>query len=403
MRQTFPEEEQGMAMAIFSMGIMIGPAIGPTLGGWITDNLSWPWIFFINLPVGIVGIFMTWKNVHEPDDVRNANLARGESLRKNMDWLGIAFMAIGISTLQYFLEEGPSKDWFESTQIIVCAFIATVSLIAFVIRELTFSHPVVNLRLFRDVTFASASLVAAVVFAALMASMFLLPLFMQELLGFNATQSGISLMPRTLAMLAVTPFLGRLYNHVAPSILIALGAATFIIGSFQLGSLTLQSGFANLVSPLLITGAGLAFLMIPLNTVALSSIARKDLADAAGLNSFIRQIGGSIGLTIFVTLLDRYIIRSSGDLMAHVTPLRFEVQQQLAPLSQQLAARIPDLNMAQAFLIRLVNAKVALQSRVLAFEKLFLLQGFLFFIILPLSFFLKVDRGKKDHVDTLME
>src|SRR6478735_7028856 len=232
MRQTFPPEEQGMAMAMFSMVIMIGPAIGPTLGGWITDNYAWPWIFFINLPVGILGIFMTYKNVHDSADVKAANAARAEGLRKNMDWLGIALMAIGISTLQYFLEEGPSKDWFESTPIMICGFLAAVSLAAFVIRELTFSHPVVNLRLFQDRVFATGTAIAAIVFAVMMGSMFLLPVFMQEMLGFDATESGMSLMPRTLAMLVVTPLVGRLYNKVPPALIIAFGALTFIVGSF---------------------------------------------------------------------------------------------------------------------------------------------------------------------------
>lgn len=404
MRQTFPPEEQGMAMAVFSMVIMVGPAVGPTLGGWITDNFSWPWIFFINLPVGFVGIFMTWKNVHDSADVRAANLARAEGLRKNMDWLGIALMAVAISTLQYFLEEGPAKDWFESTTILVCGFLAAVTLAAFVIRELTFSHPVVNLRLFRDPTFASGTVIAAIVFAALMGSMFLLPVFMQELLGFDATESGVTLMPRTLAMLVVTPFVGRLYSKVPPALIIAFGALTFIIGSVQLSYITLESGTMDIISPLMITGVGLACLMIPLTTVALTSIERKDLADAAGLSSFIRQIGGSVGLTIFATLLGRYASFAKASVGWHVSALRPEVGSYVSALSQRMVARVGDPNLAQALAVKALSGKAALQGMVLAFEKSFLLQAVAFIVVLPLLVFLKSgDNKPPEHIEVSME
>jgi MFS family permease len=149
LRQTFPPAEQGMAMAVFSMVIMVGPAVGPVLGGWITDDYSWPWIFFVNLPVGILGIWLTARNVHEPADVLAANRARAAIARKHLDWAGIALMAIAIGALQYVLEEGPSEDWFDSTHIVVAAYIAAVGLVAFVIRELTATAPVVDLRMFR--------------------------------------------------------------------------------------------------------------------------------------------------------------------------------------------------------------------------------------------------------------
>lgn len=405
MRQTFPAHEQGIAMAVFSMVIMIGPAIGPTLGGWITDNFSWPWIFFINLPVGILGIFMTWRNVHDSADVRAANLERAEALRKNMDWLGIALMTVGISTLQYFLEEGPAKDWFDSTPIMVCGFIAAVSLAAFMIRELTFSHPVINLRLFKDPTFSSGTAVAAVVFAALMGSMFLLPVFMQELLGFDATESGIVLMPRTLAMLVVTPFVGRLYSRIHPALIIAFGGLSFIVGSFQLSYITLESGPSDITFPLMITGVGLACLMIPLTTVALSSIQRKDIADAAGLNSFVRQIGGSVGLTIFATLLSRYATHAKAGLAPHLSLLRPEVSYYVSGLTRQIASRIPDPILAQALTVQTLKGKVALQGMVLAFEKSFQLQSLVFLAVLPLLVFIRQHDNKAStaHVEVSME
>jgi DHA2 family multidrug resistance protein len=389
LRQTFPPEEQGMAMAIFSMVIMVGPAIGPTLGGWITDNMSWPWIFYINLPVGIVGTFMTWKNVHDSADVRAANAKRAAVLRQNMDWAGIALMAVGVSALQYFLEEGPANDWLESKMILAVGWVAAFSLVAFVIRELTFPHPVVNLKLFRDPTFASGTAISAIVFAALMGSMFLLPLFMQELLGFDATLSGVTLMPRTLAMLVVTPFIGRFYNKVPPAVVIAVGSLAFVIGNYQLSHITLESGPGDIILPLVVTGFGIACLMIPLTTVALSTIRREDLADAAGLNSFVRQIGGSVGLTLFATLLTRFAVGAKASVAWHVTELSPTAAARFAATVQRLMGRGLDLNLAHALTVKMLSGRAALEGMVLAFEKSFLLQGLAFLVVLPLLVFLK--------------
>ncbi len=391
LRQTFPPQEQGMAMALFSMVIMVGPAIGPTLGGWIIDNFNWPWIFYINLPVGILGIFMTWKNVHEPDDVKEANRVRGESLKTHMDWAGIILMVIAVSTLQYFLEEGPSKDWFESNVILATGLISAISFIALAIRELTFSHPVINLRLFNDPTFLSGTVISGVMFGVLMGSMFLLPVFMQELLGFNATMSGVNLMPRTLAMLAVTPVVGKLYNHVKPAYTVAVGVLLFIFGSFQLSHLTLQSSSSDIIIPLLITGVGLACLFVPLTTAALTHIPRHHLADAAGLNSFVRQIGGSVGLTIVATLLVRYGKIATSTVSWHISGLRPEVADAVAALTKKFSYLGPD--QAQVLVTKMLLGRATLQGMVLAFDKAFLLQGIAFVVVLPMLFFLRVGKS----------
>ena len=380
LRQTFPPHEQGMAMAIFSMVIMVGPAVGPVLGGWITDNYSWPWIFYINLPVGLIGILMTVQNVHEPDDVRAANRARAELARKNLDIAGIVLMIVGIGALQYLFEEGPQDDWFDSMEIRVCAFVAAVGLVGFVIRELTATAPVVNLRLFKDATFTSATVIAFVMFGMLMGSMFLLPVFCQESLHYTATLSGIVLMPRTLAMMAVSPIVGRLYNKVQPAFIVGVGVVLFAIGSWQLSNITLDTGSRDMVIPLIITGAAFACLFVPLTTAALSKVERHLMADAAGLNSFVRQVGGSIGLTIFATMFTNYAIEAHGALSAHLTVLRPEV----------VGAIMHAANPRMAFGYLALHSYQ--QATVLSFDRVFLLQGILFFLVIPLLFFLRVPR-----------
>ncbi len=392
LRQTFPPKEQGMAMALFGMAVMIGPAVGPTLGGYITDQFDWPWIFYINLPVGGLGLLMVWRFVHEPTDIREANRARAETQRANMDWAGIALLTVGIASLQFFLEEGARRDWFESNVIIVVAAIAGLCLVAFVIQELTTKAPVVNLRLFKDQVFLSGTIIGAVMFAMLMGSMFLLPLFMQELLGFTATQSGITLMPRTLAMMLATPFVGRIYNKVSPAILIGIGVVLFSVGSVELSHLTLQSSGASIISSLVVTGFGFSFLFVPLTTTALSKIPRHQLTDATGLNSLFRQVGGSIGLTIFATLLTRYMHVATAGLSSSVSLLRPEVANRVSAIQAGLMARGMDSMTARAAAIKMIGGNVAAQSAVLSFEKMFLLQAIAFLVVLPLLFFLKVER-----------
>jgi DHA2 family multidrug resistance protein len=392
LRQTFPPHEQGIAMAMFAMVVMIGPAVGPVLGGYITDNYSWPWIFYINLPVGLIGIMMTTQNVTEPDDVRVANRARAELARKNLDLAGIALMVIGVGALQYLFEEGPQQDWFDSVEIQIAAFTCAVALIAFVIRELTATAPVVNLRLFRDPTFAAATAVSFVMFGMLMGSMFLLPVFTQEGLHYTATLSGIVLMPRTLAMMLMSPLVGRMYNRVQPAFIVGFGVILFSIGSWQLGKISLDTSSTEMIGPLVVTGAAFACLFVPLTTAALSRIERHLMADAAGLNSFIRQVGGSVGLTVFATLFTRSIVEARAGLAPHLTALRPEVTERLAAIKTAAIAHGATPEAAQALAGRLLGGSVIRQATVLGFDRVFLLQALLFLGVLPLLFLVRVPR-----------
>lgn len=400
LRQTFPPHEQGMAMAMWAMAVMIGPAIGPSLGGVIIDNYSWPWIFYINLPVGALGAFMTWRFVHEPEDVRRANRARAEQQRRSLDVAGIVLMCVGVATLQYLLEEGPRADWFESKRIVIAAFIALLALATFIAQELVAEAPVVNLRLFRDPTFASGTALGAVLYSVLMGSMFLLPVFMQELLHYDATHSGVMLMPRTIAMMVATPIVGRLYARVPPAVTMAVGVVLFMVASFQLSHITLQSSQGDIAVPLLVTGVAFACLFIPLTTAALAKVPRHLLADAAGLSSFVRQLGGTVGLTVFATLLSRYATQASAALRSNVTGLRPEVSVELAAIRSGLAARGLDAGAADIAARKLAAGRITVQGLVLAFEKSFLLQGMAFIAVFPLLFFLRVDTKQRSSATT---
>jgi DHA2 family multidrug resistance protein len=394
LRRTFPPHEQGMAMAVFGMAVVLGPAIGPTLGGFIVDHYSWPWIFFINLPVGALGMVMVSTFVHEDEEVLRANHAQAEREKKNIDWSGIVLLAVGLALVQYVLEEGQRDDWFESHTISACLAIGIIALIAFVIRELTASTPAVDLRLFKEKTFLSATLIGAVQFAILMANLFLLPVFMQEMLGYSAIDTGLSLLPRAAIMFVANPIVGKLYNKVSVRWLVGNGVICVSIGSFAMSTFTLQTGLHQIILATLIQGIGFSCLFIPLAAAALAHIPKTRLADAAGLNSLFRQLGGSIGLAVFATLLTRAGIVARASLLAHVTEVRPEVTGRLAQITAGLGARGLDPASARTGAFKALSGMVFGQGMTIAFERMFFLAGIVFLVVLPLLYFLRVARTR---------
>jgi MFS transporter, DHA2 family, multidrug resistance protein len=398
LRQTFPPEEQGMAMALFGLAVVVGPAAGPVLGGYIIDNLNWPWIFYINLPIGLLGIFMVTRFVHEPEDIRRANHDRAAEQRKNLDWVGVVLMTGGLASLQYVLEEGSRNDWFASTAVAVCTIAAGLLLSAFVVRELTAPVPAVDLSLFKDKVFLSGTLIGAMMFAILMSITFLLPLFMQALLGFSAIQSGTALMPRALAMMVAIPIAGRLYNYVQPRILVMIGVALVALSAYEMSHYTLDTGGHSVIAAIVLQGFGFAALFVPLTTVALASIPRYRLTDATGLNSLLRQIGGSLGLAAFATLLPHFEQTARVGLLAHLWPGRPEVIQRVGMIQSGLVARGLDPGAAQAAATRVLDGLVTRQAMLLAFERMFVLAGVAFLFVIPFAFLLKAPpnlRGRK--------
>jgi len=402
LRQTFPPKEQGMAMALFGMAVVLGPAFGPTLGGYIVDNYSWPWIFYINVPIGIISLLMVSRFVHEPDDVRAALHTMAARQRKNMDWSGIALLFIGLGTMQYVIEEGNRNDWFASGEIKIITLVAIVSLVALVIRELSARVPAVDFSLFKDVVFTSGTMIGAVMFAMLMAVTFLLPLFMQLLLGFSATQSGLALMPRSLSMLVVMPIVGRIYNKVSPRLVVAFGIILFAYTAWQMGHYTLATSTADVVQVLIIQGVAFSCLFIPLTTMALSTIPRHRLSDATGLNSLLRQTGGSVGLAVFATLLTRFSIKARGDMLSHFSPSSPAMAARMNGIQRMLQARGLDIIAAQKNAIRMIDGQLRQQAMLISFEKLFYLSGILFLFVLPLVFFLKAPKST-EKIDVHVE
>ena len=258
-----------------------------------------------------------------------------------------------------------------------------VSFVAFIIRELTATAPVVNLRLFKDAAFTSATLIAFVMFGMLLGSMFLLPVFCEESLHYTATLTGIVLIPRTLAMMAMSPIVGRLYNKIQPAIIVAFGVILFVIGSYEFSTVTLETSATRMVIPLVITGFAFACLFVPLTTAALSNTPRHLMADAAGLNSFVRQVGGSVGLTIMTTLFTDFVVAGYSTVSSHITQLRPEVVDKLARTQSWLVAHGVAPSSAKLAAGRMLGHRVMVQSSVLGFDRVFMLQGLLFLGVHP--------------------
>lgn len=387
LRQTFPPEEQGMAMAAFTWIVTVGPAFAPTLGGYIVDNFHWSWIFFINLPIGAIGFLMVSSFVEEPEDVRAANQAAARFERHNIDFTGIALLCVGLASFQYIVAEGQRHDWFESSWITGVALLSALSLTAFVLHELTTAAPAVHLRLFKDIKFACGSLLAGLMFFVFVASMFLLSLYMQEVLGFDAIDAGLALLPRTMVMVIAIPILGRLYNRLPLRPLIVLGLLISGWGVYQMSLFTLESSSRDIMLALALQGLGTSLLFVPLNTVALEDVPRHQMADGTGLNSLMRQIGASLGLAVFAGLLTRYTMQAQVALSTHVVAGRPEVMERLAlaqgGLGPSLGGAVDEAS------LRVIAATVERQATMLAFDRLFALAALMFLAVLPLLYFLR--------------
>ena len=375
MMETFPPRQQGMGQAVFGMGATLGPSLGPTLGGWITNAWSWPWIFYVNIPLGLLAAFLCWSYLPEPQWVRRA---------ETTDWLGIALLVLGVGALQTFLERGNRLDWFESNLISALALIAAASLVAFVWHELRAVHPVVDLRVFRHRALGVACACGAILGVGLYGSVFLFPLFTQQVLHWSSWQSGIAIAPSSLATALCMPIAGRLIWRTGPAPLFALGIALFIPTLWSMSHWTTQSGASDLFWPQIGRGVALGLMFVPLSMSALRSLPPQDMLQGAGLYNLFRQTGGSMGIAILATLVDHRAVLHHAYLAESVSPFSVATQQRLQSLTGGLAARGLDPTSALEGARKLLDGTLSAQSAVLAFRDCYLGILILFVLMIPL-------------------
>ncbi len=367
--ETFPHEKRGAAMAIFGMGAMVGPAIGPALGGWIIDNASWPLIFFINVPIGIVALLMTIAFIPNPKYIK--------AHEGSFDWIGLGLLTAGLASLQYVLARGQRDDWFSSSTIVILTTVAVVSLTLFVTKALRDRHPIVDLRVFKHRSFTVGTTLGIIMGFGLFGTALILPLFFQQMLGFTAFDTGLALMPGALATAVSMLLVGRMLNRIDGRIWIAIGMAIFAISTWMLGDLNVQAGYWDVFWPRVLQGFALGFLFVPLSTISLGSIPIGEMAGATGLYTLLRNLGGSFGIAILTTLQTREMAIAWNVLAGGVTK-------------------------THGYSIGALTQMVAQQSAMISYDYLFRFTAIVFVLSAPLLFLMQRTRGAPPPAELAM-
>ncbi len=380
-RQIFPREQQGFVQAVFLLGIIVAPTLGPTLGGWITDNYTWNWCFFINVPIAIASTFLVTTFLKDPP---------GQKRRSGgVDWLGISLLTVGLGALQYVLEEGNQDDWFSNAWILRLSFLAAACLIGMVWWELTprNPHPIVNFRVLRNRELAASIFLFVALGFGLYGGVFIFPLFTQSLLHFTPTETGLALLPGGLATAVTALICGRLLNGarplVDPRILIAIGVGIFVVSMWDLGHLTTAAGEPDVRIALIIRGAGLGFLFTPINSVAYASLKPSEAQQASGLINLSRQLGGSFGIAVLSTYLTRHVQFHRADLAANFFAGNPAFDQRYGATVANLVAHGSSMLQAQKTAYALLDLTLQKQASMLAYNDSWLLILLCFLCVAP--------------------
>lgn len=387
LRQIFPKEEQGLVQAVFMLGVIVAPTLGPTLGGWITDNYTWNWCFFINVPIGIVSIFLVSTFLLDPPDQKAPTGA--------IDWLGIALLTVGVGGMQYVLEEGNKRDWFEDSLIVRLAILSAVSLITMVWWEFhpRNKHPVVDFHVLKNRTLASGLFLFIALGFGLYGGVFLFPLFAQGILNFTPTETGLVMMPGGIATGFSALICGVLLNGAKPKadarVLIAIGVILFAISMWIMGHLSTDAGVDDVRFALLVRGFGLGLLFVPINNVVYASIKPQEAQQASGLINLARQLGGAFGIAVLVNYLrDRTEIHRV-DLVSSVVPGSLMTEQRLGMMTQGFIARGMDAVHAHQAALASLNGQVQRQANMLGFNDSWMLVLIVFVAVSPAILLLK--------------
>jgi DHA2 family multidrug resistance protein len=329
--ESFPPRKHGMAMAVFAVGVVIAPIVGPTLGGWLTDQYSWRWCFYINLAVGILALLMMQALIFDPPYLKRVDVRR-------IDFIGLGLLAVGLGCLQVVLDKGQREDWFESAWLTKFAIVSAVALVALLFWELHTRAPVVDLRALRDRNLSVGTLLMFGFGCALYSSLVLYPILLQTLLGYTALLSGLALSPGGVATLLALPLAGRLVGVVDTRLLIGIGFILVSAGLLMMAGFDLQVDFMTVVWPRVVLGLGLAFCFVPLATITFSNVSKAAMGNATGIYNLMRNIGGSVGIAMSTTMLARRSQYHQNVLVGHVTPFDLQVSTTLEKMKMLLGA-----------------------------------------------------------------
>jgi DHA2 family multidrug resistance protein len=381
MLEAFAPKDRGKAMAFFGIGVVVAPVLGPVLGGWLTDNYSWRWVFYVNLPVGIAAFTMVRAYVFDPPYI-----TRGTA---RIDYWGIGLLAIGIAALQIGLDQGQQEDWFSSDLIRVLAAMTVVGLAGFVAHALLSRDPVVDLRLFKEPTFATGVALITAMGFGLYGSLVLMPVLLQTLLGYPALQAGYAMAPRGLGTLIAMPAVGLLMNRTDPRRMLGLGFVLNAVTMYWMAGLNLQSGFWDIFWPQFVQGIGLGLLFVPLTTVTMDRIASKDMGHATSLFNLLRNIGGAAGIAMIQTVLARDRQEHFNVLGAHINAYSPSTQLMVQNLRSTFMARGSDFATATDRAYAALFGMVQKQAAMIAFIDGFKFLAVVFLLLLPLVFLMR--------------
>ena len=377
--ETFPPDRQAVAMSVWGMGMMVGPVGGPILGGWITDNYSWRWIFYINVPIGITAALMVAVFVHDPSYIR-----RGI---KKIDWWGLWLFAVGIACVQVMLDKGERLDWFDSHLILALTAIGSIGLVLFVIRELHTAEPIVNLRVLHNRTFAIGTIFTTIVMFGMYGTYILIPLFCQQISGYTPMLAGLVLSIQSLGTLISIMLAGRLFNKIDPRLMVTLGCLAAGIGSWYMAHFYAEIDFWNIAGPGILRGIGSGFIFIPLTTLSLGAVSIENMGTASGLFNMVRTIGGSVGIAILVAMLTSGSQIHQSYLAAHVDPFQLDMLLHASPATSGVIGNFTRHGTAP--MLGMVYMQVQRQAAVMAFVDDFRIIAYIFFVLTPVALFMR--------------
>ncbi|NUY82150.1 multidrug efflux MFS transporter [Flavobacterium sp. MAH-1] len=394
--ESYPIAKRGMAQAIYGMGVIVGPTLGPPLGGYLVDNFSWPYIFYINIPLGIIATMLTLSFVKSPK--------YAEKLKANqVDWWGIIFLISFIGSLQFVLEHGQQDDWFDDGLIVTLSVVSVFGLVAFIWRQLTYKHPVVNLSVLKDGNLRVGTIMCFILGFGLYGSTLVIPIYTQQILGWTATDAGMLLIPGSLTTAFMMPIVGNMIQKGVPQTrLVAIGFAIFFIfTTWMYLVMTPDTGTEHFFWPLIMRGIGLSLLFVPITTMALSTLKGKQIGEGAAFTGMMRQLGGSFGIAIITTFITRFTQSHRVDLVSNLDVTKPNVANRVSQLQQGFQSKGFSINESLQKAYQALDFSVIKQATVMSYMDIFMYLGILFVCCIPVILLVKKGKTKVDMSEAM--